>query len=447
MHVHPTSRRIRTVANASTHALWRSVGRNSPEGKGELSPALKSGIQRIMCHNAFFIVIILCSSLWFVSSLISSTSLSCRLRLMQPLLSNGRLVGGREKRASFALAASLKSETKGKIAKDGQKIEKLLMAALKLAEGMSNSTTWKSEVKNMGLIDMNFKASHKEKFSLNNPYIAREYLSLPASQYSILSSNIITRINPDNGVGDATLCDEGDLFRVIVPIPTRMTEQDTGVTTDVIINALADVRVDPRPERGEVVMESGPIYLQTSQSLPANITNRNSERCYDYKQNITETDQLRGNDEAALRSILPSWLLQLDQEEGEDELAGAALKSSIQAGFIIKLLWKPNTLSPSKLSTLEMVGGGEAGDAVSPSEQNSEEALPVTGKVDVRVDLRLPIRKDISRAVNFPPVKLMLSQAGTLIVKAIIRGVAPTLTSLLDKDYAKFRDGDKVRER
>ena len=78
--------------------------------------------------------------------------------------------------------------------------------------------------------------------------------------------------------------------------------------------------------------------------------------------------------------------------------------------------------------------------------QTEEETLPVMAEVNVWVDLRLPIRNDISRAVNFPPVKLLLSQAGRLITRAVIKGLAPTLISLLEKDYAYFREekGERI---
>lgn len=318
---------------------------------------------------------------------------------------------------STSVFASTRNE-RDEAMKEGQRIEKLLMTALKVAQGISDSSTSKSESR-LGMIDMSFTVRHKEKIDLKDSTAAHEYLSLPVSQYSLLSSNIVTR------VGDS------DLFRVSVPIPARTTSLNNGMATDVEVKASADVMVKPYPDSGEVVMESGPIYLQTSQT----------QRRVSYDECENDPD-----DEAALRSILPAWLLSSDDmestfQDGDDPPPSAvALKSSIQAGFSVKLRWNP----PQEVLSLQLPSEKATNDgtvAIVMDGQTEKETLPVKAEVKVWVDLRLPIRNDISRAVNFPPVKLLLSQAGRLITRAVIKGLAPTLISLLEKDYAYFREG------
>jgi hypothetical protein len=66
-------------------------------------------------------------------------------------------------------------------------------------------------------------------------------------------------------------------------------------------------------------------------------------------------------------------------------------------------------------------------------------SLPVTAVVKVWVDVNLPVREDLSSALSFPPIKLLLNQAGALTTKALLRTIAPTLGKLLVKDHDNRR--------
>lgn len=77
----------------------------------------------------------------------------------------------------------------------------------------------------------------------------------------------------------------------------------------------------------------------------------------------------------------------------------------------------------------------------SQAEMKNEEviSLPVTAVVKVWVDVNLPVREDLSSALSFPPIKLLLNQAGALTTKALLRTIAPTLGKLLVKDHDNRR--------
>lgn len=77
----------------------------------------------------------------------------------------------------------------------------------------------------------------------------------------------------------------------------------------------------------------------------------------------------------------------------------------------------------------------------SQAEKENEEviSLPVTAVVKVWVDVNLPVREDLSSALSFPPIKLLLNQAGALTTKALLRTIAPTLGKLLVKDHDNRR--------
>ena len=302
--------------------------------------------------------------------------------------------------------------------KEGQRIEKLLVRALKVAEGISSGSPSTPASNRTGLMKMSFKVRHTEKIELEDSFLARDYLSLPASNYSVLSSNLVTRkVDP--------ITDSGDVFEFSVPIPTRTRRLDG--TQEAVIKAFADVRVTPCPDEGEVVMESGPIYLQTSTHNTTSAISMANDN-----ESISKGEE-SADDEIALRSILPHWLISSPISSDEESHASAnALKSSIQAGFRVKLMWKPVKGAASSLPF-----------DISTNQEVEFDSLPITAQVNVFVDLGLPLRNDISRAVNFPPVNLLLSQAGNLIVKAVIRGVAPTLSGLLVKDYEQYREGTR----
>ena len=61
--------------------------------------------------------------------------------------------------------------------------------------------------------------------------------------------------------------------------------------------------------------------------------------------------------------------------------------------------------------------------------------LPVTAIVKVWLDVNLPVQKDLASAISFPPVKLLLNQAGALTTKAVLRTLAPVLGKLLVSDH------------
>ena len=72
-------------------------------------------------------------------------------------------------------------------------------------------------------------------------------------------------------------------------------------------------------------------------------------------------------------------------------------------------------------------------------EEDGVVSLPVTAVVKVWVDVNLPVREDLSSALSFPPIKLLLNQAGALTTKALLRTIAPTLGKLLVKDHDNRR--------
>jgi hypothetical protein len=67
--------------------------------------------------------------------------------------------------------------------------------------------------------------------------------------------------------------------------------------------------------------------------------------------------------------------------------------------------------------------------------EEDEKFLAVTAVVKVWLDVNLPVQKDLASAISFPPVKLLLNQAGALTTKAVLRTLAPVLGKLLVSDH------------
>ena len=74
-------------------------------------------------------------------------------------------------------------------------------------------------------------------------------------------------------------------------------------------------------------------------------------------------------------------------------------------------------------------------DPVDEVAKEEEKFLPVNAVVKVWLDVNLPVQKDLASAISFPPVKLLLNQAGALTTKAVLRTLAPVLGKLLVSDH------------
>ena len=330
--------------------------------------------------------------------------------------------------------------------KQGKRIENLLTSALTLAQGFLKSGENQTNA-NVSLVPtkLSFSASHREQILLQDRACAKEYMSLPAAEYSVLSSRYVSRVEQSG---------RDDHFIITIPIGKvgGAVSEDTSPRF-VDMCAVSDVMVSPQPELGSVVMTSGPILFAPQPSLSDTLAgNKGEEARY-----TAPVDDL-----TALRSILPPWLVDYEDERDGDK----RLTSAIQAGFEVILAWptnededRPGGFLRSLLKREERDGGGGVGVGapyVSAPEPGTEAALDlpeqigqlspngsslkVEARLRVWVDLNLPLRRDISRAVSFAPIRILLEQAGSLTVKAVASGVAPSLVALLRRDYENRRN-------
>ena len=94
-------------------------------------------------------------------------------------------------------------------------------------------------------------------------------------------------------------------------------------------------------------------------------------------------------------------------------------------------------ISSGQGETLGVLASGQTGFQIELpwGEKPKNDTLDVAARVGVSVNMSLPLRSDVSRAVNFPLVQLLLSQAGRLTAVGVLRAAAPGLAQLLVRDH------------
>ena len=135
-----------------------------------------------------------------------------------------------------------------------------------------------------------FDAKQTQKIVLSDSASAVEYLSLPASNYSLLDSNIVRRDGSNTSA-----------FFLTIPLSTAALPAGTTLQTCVV--------VDPDPTQRQVKMRSGPLTIGS-----------------------TEEEEVEENDTA---SSLPEWLIW----GGEKESDSREQQLSTQMGFDLCLSW------------------------------------------------------------------------------------------------------------
>lgn len=113
----------------------------------------------------------------------------------------------------------------------------------------------------------------------------------------------------------------------------------------------------------------------------------------------------------------------------EDEFSPNSAVANVVEDRYSNTIMEPVSNAPSRSPDfIESTSGTNVTD---------EEFLPVAAVVKVWVDINLPLQADLSSALSFPPVKILLSQAGALTTKAVLSAVAPVLGKLLSSDHEK----------
>lgn len=291
----------------------------------------------------------------------------------------------------------------------GSAIDTLLSRALQLSRRFirpKSNSTGPARLKPARLA---FSTSYTQKLKLGDADEASRYLCLPASNYSVLSSQLVAR-SPESD----------KVFLLNIPLSGTGELMGTKGYNSKIAPVLAatvstSVTVDPQPLLRRVEMSSGPIFFIPFKS-----------------QNMSSTTA----EPQSLADAFPEWLLwggrsgdasSASLSSSSSPSPDGAVKSSIQAGFRVELSW-PETPTSSSTDTDD-----------SSALLHQESILDVCARIEVWVQMNLPIQEEVSAAVNFPPVRLLLEQAGRLTTRSVLKSIAPSFAELLVRDHDSRR--------
>lgn len=252
-----------------------------------------------------------------------------------------------------------------------------LGASLSRSNRAANATTASS-----ALVEIAFSASQKMKITLQNSTCAQAYLSLPAANYSVLDSSLVSK-----------KADQEDTFTFTLSLAELTSSMGPALYTPAVLTM--DIQVDTsRTAHGELLMQSSPMLLSPIAAPPS-------------QQPETDTFDL----------ALPVWLVNnssMGIALAEGGAGGPGVQSPLQSSVRIQLGWNP------------------------PSESASE-ALVVSALVALKFSAALTVAGEAAAVLNFPPMKLLVQQICGLTARSVLASVAPSLSRLLVEDYEKRR--------
>eukprot|EP01031_Cornospumella_fuschlensis_P029957 gene29957-36180_t len=318
-----------------------------------------------------------------------------------------------------------------------RQIEAMMNQAVALSSKISLNTSkddMGSSVMILKPAKLSFSSSYMQKIIFNDTAKAVKYLELPVSNYSMLDSQMVSKtVDADSGdtvfylqlpLGDFTsaveMISRASLF--VSSRPKRL----FGLTT---------IRVSSQPKEGYIRMKSGPVYLKT---VPVNVASNDDVEDFSeiFSKNYTNLTSFEsqgqpdsknvGNtkiEENVSSSGLPVWLVWSNPEDTSSDK-----RMSVQPAIDILLKWSPPFEKISDASSSFSLPNifAQRGDL---------DQLVVSAKVVVKVESNVPIQPALAAGLSFLPIKLLIQQAGSLILSVIVKTMAPRFIDLLLKDY------------
>ena len=164
-------------------------------------------------------------------------------------------------------------------------------------------------IKSSSPFSFSFRTKHKQNIIFPDAKLADRYLSLPASQYSILNSTLIKRS-----------LQQDDSFTLSIPLGDfSYAVSANSPTGGPLIDAtlMADVLVKPQPDHCKILMESGNImFLPSNTSVKDKFMNQkrsfNSYNSYSVEEeeiNIPDNLTISDSFTPTKPAPLPNWLV------------------------------------------------------------------------------------------------------------------------------------------
>eukprot|EP00597_Dinobryon_sp_UTEXLB2267_P000528 CAMPEP_0170061262 /NCGR_PEP_ID=MMETSP0019_2-20121128/2891_1 /TAXON_ID=98059 /ORGANISM="Dinobryon sp., Strain UTEXLB2267" /LENGTH=748 /DNA_ID=CAMNT_0010267039 /DNA_START=736 /DNA_END=2982 /DNA_ORIENTATION=- len=254
----------------------------------------------------------------------------------------------------------------------------------------SNSSLKNTNTKNNKAHDsskplkLSFSSKHSHMITFNDSATAVKYLSLPVSNYSVLDSNLITKATDSNDTFLFTL-PLGDILGSLSLGNSKVTNPAANDELDRLLLALqTSVNVTPSLDLRLITMSSGNfVFIPT-------LRTRNISGTAQHAPNFINTNSasiVLPSQTLNLSSLFPRWLVwggdfsslddltavwqQSDSESGMQVVTLSPLKSSIQAGFKLKLTWDaPAQQQPDREDQVARDGDDYDGDSYFRGEEN-----------------------------------------------------------------------------
>ncbi len=195
-------------------------------------------------------------------------------------------------------------------------------------------------------------------------------------------------------------------------------------------------------------MKSGPFtFIPNSNfTFDGDYANSHNQTSF-YNQSIVEAQISSpisaGNIMQNSSDEFPTWLEWGDKDSIEymniTNSLGSVV-SSLQPGISINWKWSKKQNFGKKLSGFAL---GKLknmfranGNTISPqNEKNDTDELITKLKVEVRLDMNIPMSQRLGRTISLLPVKMLLQHAGSIIISTFLRNLVPYFEKKLMKDF------------
>jgi hypothetical protein len=233
---------------------------------------------------------------------------------------------------------------------------------------------------------------------MNESVYALKYLGLPASEYSILDSGLVTRKanSKDEFTFSLSLADLTSNLNPTMQIPAILS---------------TDIKVDTSVfSQGKIRMESSPLYLLAIEKQKAAVVPQHKDIPFEIQKDSSEST----NEEQDF--MFPRWMV----VDSSRVLPGDSpqLPSPIQSTFNIELTWNPSLQRNKKVTP-------------------DNDCLSVKARVNMKFQAIVNVPSDVAAVINFPPMKVLVEQISKLTAKSIFSTVAPRMSELLVYDFER----------
>ncbi len=325
----------------------------------------------------------------------------------------------------------------------GSILNRLLAQVANMVISNYNKTSSDVQLNNEPMsVAFSFTSHFVKKICFTGSEKALWYLSLPVTEYSVLDKNLVQKSKE---------CD--DLFHLKIPLDDFARGMNAifpigGYHTLMKYQLSTDITVDSHPSEGVINMRSGPFTFIPNLNfvLDGDYGNSHNQTSF-YNQSIVEAQISSpisaGNIMQNSSDEFPTWLEWGDKDSIEymniTNSLGSVV-SSLQPGISINWKWSKKQNFGKRMSGIALgkwknIFRSNANTVYPQNEKNDTDELITKLKVEVRLDMNIPMSQRLGRTISLLPVKMLLQHAGSIIISTFLRNLVPYFEKKLMKDF------------